>query len=707
MTSMLLKLNRGLFLFCGALGMAQEVTVKEHMEVVYSAEDFRMSSDDERSVLVYDNSFFDRFEPVSVGDILKRVPGVSGSADAGEFDKPQMRGLDPSYTQILINGKRIPSRDSDHSVFVDWIPADLVERIEIIRSPSSDMDSQGVGGSINIVLKDAKSTNSALMAQSQFYSTSDKTRAKGSASVGFSKNQTSFSAMAMFHRRHNPKVQQSDIFDNEGERLFKDESNVLDSDELNMLLSLDHRWGQDNLLHAQFYVHDSDRQEFEDSSFFADGEFEEGSFDHALINQRNMGGQISYQTQWGTDSIFHLSLDHHKIELDNRADFGEFDEEERHVDEIEFNQSDDRETQVNVWFTKEVSSVYRYKLGVDLKQKTRHSRQETFEVDEGELESVADHGVYDLTEDRLDSYIMGTWRPTPRFSVQTGFRFEQTEFKTSGNNPQDRSELLPAWHFRFDMTSATSLRLDLSRTTRRPDFQDLVPHERRDEPREGRSTIGNPSLQYELANGVDLGVEQKFLAHEGTWGVNLFYRNIRHLIESIEIDDDLFQPRNLDEGNVWGIELDFGAPLTMIKAPNVSLFANLTLQDSEVRDPVSNAKRRFNMQAGYVGNVGFIHYLNGVGASYGLHYLIQGKSSDLEFSEQSRVDYGNDLELVLEKRWGSRFSLRLSGKNLLNSPRSEFIEEFDGYRGLDEIEQTSKERETSGRTYLLTFRMGF
>ncbi len=56
--------------------------------------------------LEYGGLFFEQFEPTSVGDMLKRTPGISFSSDVGEYDAPQMRGLGDGYTQVLINGKK-------------------------------------------------------------------------------------------------------------------------------------------------------------------------------------------------------------------------------------------------------------------------------------------------------------------------------------------------------------------------------------------------------------------------------------------------------------------------------------------------------------------------------------------------------------------------------------------------------------------------
>src|SRR3546814_4609828 len=114
---------------------------------------------------VYGQEFFAEFEPVSVGDQLRRVPGVAFTSDIGESDAPQIRGLGQGFTQVLVNGRPIPGAGNDRTVFVDRIPAEIVDRIEVIRSPSADIDSQGIGGTINIILKDGASLPPGVIAR--------------------------------------------------------------------------------------------------------------------------------------------------------------------------------------------------------------------------------------------------------------------------------------------------------------------------------------------------------------------------------------------------------------------------------------------------------------------------------------------------------------------------------------------------------------
>jgi len=122
--------------------------------VVQGSIGFRNRSDAAEPILVYDEEYFQRFEPLTAGDALKRVPGVTFLSDVIESDGARLRGLDPGYTQILVNGERVPGGQSDRSFFLDRIPAELIERVEIVRSSSARRTGDAVAGSLNIVLRD-------------------------------------------------------------------------------------------------------------------------------------------------------------------------------------------------------------------------------------------------------------------------------------------------------------------------------------------------------------------------------------------------------------------------------------------------------------------------------------------------------------------------------------------------------------------------
>ena len=65
-----------------------------------------------------------------------------------------MRGMGHGYTQILINGERVPPGFS-----IDELVPDQVERIEIYRAPTAETGARAIAGTINIVLREALRTH--------------------------------------------------------------------------------------------------------------------------------------------------------------------------------------------------------------------------------------------------------------------------------------------------------------------------------------------------------------------------------------------------------------------------------------------------------------------------------------------------------------------------------------------------------------------
>jgi hypothetical protein len=94
---------------------------------------------------------------ITLANVLARVSGVSierGSGGDGQY--AIIRGMDKRYNTTLINGVKIPSPDNKNRyVPLDIFPADLVERIEISKSLTPDMEGDASGGVINMVMKTA------------------------------------------------------------------------------------------------------------------------------------------------------------------------------------------------------------------------------------------------------------------------------------------------------------------------------------------------------------------------------------------------------------------------------------------------------------------------------------------------------------------------------------------------------------------------
>jgi outer membrane receptor for ferrienterochelin and colicins len=103
----------------------------------------------------------------TVSDVLRQLPGVFATTSADGRTEIRMRGMDRNATQILVDGERTSNGRRGGQLPFDQIPSELIERIEVIRSPTPEF-SGATGGTINIVLKQStiqRETNARLTNQ--------------------------------------------------------------------------------------------------------------------------------------------------------------------------------------------------------------------------------------------------------------------------------------------------------------------------------------------------------------------------------------------------------------------------------------------------------------------------------------------------------------------------------------------------------------
>jgi TonB-dependent receptor len=90
----------------------------------------------------------------NVADAIGRMPGVTLQRDEGEGVYIQVRGLDPRFTNLTIDGVTVPSPESAiRQVNLATIPSDMVQSIELNKTLSANQDADGIGGSVNLVTK--------------------------------------------------------------------------------------------------------------------------------------------------------------------------------------------------------------------------------------------------------------------------------------------------------------------------------------------------------------------------------------------------------------------------------------------------------------------------------------------------------------------------------------------------------------------------
>ena len=134
-----------------------EVTILEHA----SKESDRSARNDEKksnnTLNVVSAQSIAISPDVLVSNVLSRISGISvDRSNTGDAQHVIIRGMDKQYNTVLINGVKIPSPDNQNRyVPLDIFPADLVERIEVFKTLTPDMEGDASGGVVNLVMKTA------------------------------------------------------------------------------------------------------------------------------------------------------------------------------------------------------------------------------------------------------------------------------------------------------------------------------------------------------------------------------------------------------------------------------------------------------------------------------------------------------------------------------------------------------------------------
>lgn len=721
---------------------------------------YRNRSEETAPVLEYGLDYFQRFEPLSAGDALKRVPSVAFLSDVIESDGVRLRGLDPAYTQILINGEQVPGSGSssgafgngaEQAFFVDRIPAELIERIEIVRSASANRSGDALAGAINIKLRDAYALDGGFVRAGGLYFDDTVMRETLGGVYGGSLGQGRFLVGANMQDRYNPKVKTSWRYGAPGAAID------------NLEHQTDTRDGTDYSINGSFqiplfggefsidglYVH-TDRYENEDSFEYRNGVRNNANLltvndnnadisqDSYSINSRYafnaFGGETRLKLGYAR---FEATEGEYEDEIEFLRDANPYPEGDRYTGEAARTDLTDQEVKFKIEHERQLGDVT-LEFGVHTEFKEREGLVEErdprirINLPNGTLIQGArptsglpalspfapvSGGDNLIERRRIDPYVQISGE-NGKLDWEAGLRVENTETeitdRTVGSSvSDDRSIALPSMHLRWNFTSNDRVAFSFARTVRNPSLQLLSPALLEAELGDN-DFVGNSLLMPESAFGVDLGYERR-LGRTGVVGLNFFFRDVTNVLEVFSTGAEgsegpgtfIYSARNSGDGQVYGAEFDLSTSLSAIGLKNTGVFLNYSWLDSKIDDEFG--QRRFNAQSDYVFNVGFIQDIPAFGAAFGATYRKQGDAESRVVGEEVTTSYGADLEAFIEKRIGGRLTLRLVGSNLLDATKDEVFNKFTTVgdqrtRSFDEFEIES---ERAGPVYQLIARMAF
>lgn len=91
-----------------------------------------------------------KFPSENIAEAIQRIPGVQISNVNGRGSTISVRGLGAQYARTTLNGQTMANADFTSGFRFDIIQTELASVIEVIKSPTANMDSGGLSGTINI-----------------------------------------------------------------------------------------------------------------------------------------------------------------------------------------------------------------------------------------------------------------------------------------------------------------------------------------------------------------------------------------------------------------------------------------------------------------------------------------------------------------------------------------------------------------------------
>jgi outer membrane receptor for ferrienterochelin and colicins len=664
------------------------------------------------ATLVFDEVEVERFGDATVGDVLRRLPGMTFTGPAGVVKDIRLRGLDKGNTLFLINGEPVPSATKERQFQVDRLPADMIERIEIVRSPSASMDADGIGGAINIVLKQTADNLTRLRAAAG---------RNGDLAVGDVVAQISrrFENLDMVLALSHTKGAE-DIFEDKRKldaagAVTETEAKARPTEKGETLFSprLTWRLGADRLTLDAFASEGTEDKDEIGTVRNAVGALTKSTNktedkDDAVWR---LGTRYDAVRDWGT-WFAKAGIQQARIDKTSRTD--EFNgvgaltrrtlEGEVVVDEAAY---------AGLGASWQLGKHHRVASGVDWRDASFDTGKTRFE---NGVDRTAAADRYDIDESRWIVWLEDEWRITDRHWLTAGVRAESVDrhavdgVGVAANG--DDSYANPSLHYRWALSRNTNLRASWAATTRLPRFDQINPLvTTRAGSLADPDTAGNTALRPERSRGIELGVERFFAGQRGQFGANLYRRDVSDFIERntvLEGTRYVQRPRNVAEAEFWGAEFDWRVPIAHKGAHAFNFIGN----HAELRGRIVNtagARTDVKDLPPRITTLGFDWTHRPTRWSVGASVSVQPAFTNRSLGDNGNLEVKSRAESTLldfyvTKVFSASAEVRLVAKNVLSDKKTETTTQ---YRPDGSFANAEAKVERSRPTILITYEARF
>ncbi len=486
-------------------------------------------------------------------DLMKNIPSLSVDINGGV----QLRNSTP---QILVDGR--PT-----ILTLEQIPADDIDKVEVITNPSSKYDASSTGGIINIIMK--KNRKAGLNGIASIGVGSPQVL-NGNLSLNYRKGKFNYFVSANYN-------QSGGIAKGEAYRQNKSEGKVTDFFNQHNETERDRKF-KSVRFGADYFINKLNSVSITQS-------FVKGKFNNSEIQQQQYFDKdqtlTNSGTRLGTDDFYFTRSN---TQLNYRCTYDKTGKEWTADLTINAGKNGGNGTILNQLFLPDGQPDGA--ANFVLNESDGLGRQFTFQTDyvnplseKSKLEFGA-RSFHNLSKDKYDVYsaapsgniklpLSNNYNYTEmvnavytnysnsigKFKYQGGIRIEQSTFKgelvdsskkfgydfPSGGNDLWNT-FFPSLFLTYELATGNDLQVNFSRRINRPNFWQINPYVDISDPMNIRK--GNPSLQPEFTNSFELNYNRQYST--GNFLVSLFYRNNT---EDITMYSDTISQKELENLN--------------------------------------------------------------------------------------------------------------------------------------------------------------
>lgn len=518
----------------------------------------------------------------SASEVLESIPSVEVDNDGNV----SLRGN--TAVEVWINGRASGLTADNRAQILQQIPAESIERIEVIDNPSSKYSAEGSAGIINIVLKKNRKAgyNGSVMVGAD-------TRNGAQTSVSFNYSSSKLDAFASVgynHRENIGKNESTQTNFKDGAPVSYENHSARNSTLINMLFS-----------RAGFTWHATDKDDFSLSGMLLTGKHKSTSYTPYYYGNMVAGAQVpTYTHQRDTRSGGPMNM--YNVEFNYRHNFTEksfldfivshhrwgSDMDNIYHDSIYYADGvtpttysyesrplniSNKSTEGRLDFEGQLSKTVKLEAGYNVEFSRENTPQESYAANnwngDGMTTDKAYYNKFYYNNDIHALYATLTYNKD-KFGIQAGLRGEYWRVKTESLNyaqafegaakeepfKKDYFQLFPSLFMSYQLTKTQQLQLNYTRRLRRPWGGQLNSFKNTSDA--SIVSFGNPLLTPEYSNSFSLNYLKTWEQHSLL--VSAYYRPTTDVIQRLNYrnsSDNLMYStsENVAKSTSTGIEL--------------------------------------------------------------------------------------------------------------------------------------------------------